>query len=424
LCALLAGPGIVLVVVWMWEAGASAAWMASLGIALLLYAVLVSIVLQEKITHRLRTLSSVVSALREEDYSFRARGTRTMGAFGELAAEINLLADTFQQQRTQTIETTALLAKIVETMDAPLFAFDLDSRLRIINPAGERFLGKTAAASIGVSAEELGMDSPLWNRDESIVTFGSNLERWLLRSTAFRQGGLPHRMLVLLDVSTPLQEEERLAWQRLIRVLGHELSNSLAPIKSIAESLAMRVESLHLDEQMNSDFLRGLGVIKSRAEALHRFVEAYRTLTQLPPPVRTRVSVRALLERVVSLETRVRIHLQGGPEVTLLADSDQLEQMFINLLRNAVEASMENSSNEVTVRWCCDGASVIIDIDDRGRGIANRDNLFVPFYTTKPNGNGVGLVLARQIVLAHSGRLYLEANHDGVGTRAEVVLPL
>ncbi len=420
-CAFLSLPGIVIAIAWMWKSGVGAVTLATVFLLFSLYALLLSMSLSESITHRLRTLSNVTSALREEDYSFRARGTQSGDALGELSTEINALADTLQQQRTQTIEATALLSKIVEVMDAPLFAFDRESRLRLINTAGKRLIGRNTQ-KLDTSAEELGIAPFLNLRDESIVTLASSPAKWMLRRTAFRQGGVPHSLLVLSDVSIPLQEEERLAWQRLIRVLGHELSNSLAPIKSIAESLASRMDSLCLDDEQNRDFRRGLEIIKSRADAIHRFVQAYRALAQLPAPARTEVALRPLLERIVELETRLPVRLQSGPDVTLFADADQLEQMLINLLRNAVEASLDNGSNDVEVSWCRDGTSVSIYIDDHGKGIANLENLFVPFYTTKPEGSGVGLVLARQIAHAHSGTLHLETNPCGIGTRAEVTL--
>src|ERR1700677_1238236 len=372
----------------------------------------------------LQTLSNVVSSLREGDYSFRARGAGTKDAFGELAAEVNALADLLQKQRVRSLEATALLARILEVMHAPLFAFDREDLLQLVNNAGVKLLGLTHARSFGHTARELGLEELLAAPDQSIHSFGAKSTRWLLRKAVFRQDGAPHTLLLLADVSLPLQEEEQIAWKRLIRVLGHELSNSLAPIKSIAGSLLARVDNMQGEDATLRDFRRGLGVVESRADSLHRFVQSYRLLAQLPPPHIKRVQVGPLLERVVLLEQRLQVLLEPGPPLILDADPDQLEQMFINLLANAVDASLANGAQPVRAFWRLDDAVVVVTIEDRGMGIANAENLFVPFYTTKPAGSGVGLALAQQIARAHGGEISLLNRDDGEGARATIRLPL
>jgi signal transduction histidine kinase len=287
-----------------------------------------------------------------------------------------------------------------------------------------KLLGLPHARCFGHTAKELGLEDLLAAPDQSIHSFGARTTRWLLRRAVFRQDGVPHTLLLLADVSLPLQEEEQAAWKRLIRVLGHELSNSLAPIKSIAGSLLMRVDALSGDQADLHDFRRGLGVVESRADSLHRFVQSYRLLAQLPPPKLRPVAIAPLLERVVLLEQRLQVHLDPGPAATLNADTDQLEQMFINLLANAVDASLANGSHPVRATWERNGTGLSVIIEDRGMGIANTDNLFVPFYTTKPAGSGVGLALAQQIARAHGGEIQLENREDGAGARATVLLPV
>ena len=254
-----------------------------------------------------------MSSLREGDYSFRARGAGTHDALGELAAEVNALADLLQKQRVRSLEATALLARILEVMHAPMFAFDRDNVLQLVNDAGVQLLGLPHARCFGRTARELGLENLLAAPDQSIHSFGSKPNRWLLRKAAFRQDGAPHTLLLLADVSQPLREEEQAAWKRLIRVLGHELSNSLAPIKSIAGSLLARVDQMQGDEPTMRDFRRGLGVVESRADSLHRFVQSYRLLAQLPPPQLKQVPVAPLLERVALLEQRVPVQLDAGP---------------------------------------------------------------------------------------------------------------
>jgi two-component system nitrogen regulation sensor histidine kinase NtrY len=421
---LLVAPALLLAGIFIYQKSMSLApALLTIG-SLLIYLAIVAAGLVEGLIRPLQTLANVVSSLREGDYSFRARGAATRDAFGELAAEVNALADLLQKQRVRSLEATALLARILEVMHAPLFAFDRDNLLQLVNNAGVKLLGRTHARSFGHTAHELGLEELLAAPDQTIHSFGGRSTRWLLRKAAFRQDGVPHTLLLLADVSLPLQEEEQIAWKRLIRVLGHELSNSLAPIKSIAGSLLARVDNMQGEDITLRDFRRGLGVVESRADSLHRFVQSYRLLAQLPPPQFRHVPVGPLVERVVLLEQRLAVHLDAGPALVLDADPDQLEQMFINLLANAVDASLANGGGPVSVGWRLDDAWLLVTIEDRGMGIANAENLFVPFYTTKPAGSGVGLALAQQIARAHGGEIGLLNREDGEGARATIRLPL
>src|SRR5271157_824985 len=292
-CLLLALPALIFggILVQREQIGAAPALL--IAACLLLYLVLIAAALIESFVRPLQTLSNVVASLREGDYSFRARGAGSRDALGELATEVNALADLLQKQRVRSLEATALLARILEVMHAPLFAFDRNDLLQLLNDAGLKLLGLPHARCFGRSARELGLEELLAAPDQTIHSFGAKSTRWLLRKAAFRQDGAPHTLLLLADVSLPLQEEEQMAWKRLIRVLGHELSNSLAPIKSIAGSLLSRVDQMSGEEAVLHDFRRGLGVIEGRADALHRFVQSYRQLAQLPPPQLKLVSLAA-----------------------------------------------------------------------------------------------------------------------------------
>jgi len=421
---LLCLPALIFLAIFLYERQIDVVPAILVCVCLLIYVAICASALVDGFIRPLQTLSNVVSSLREGDYSFRARGASSGDAMGELAAEINSLADLLQKQRVRSLEATALLARILEVMHAPLFAFDRQNRLQLINSAGLKLLDRPYARCIGHSANELRLDDWLGAPDQSIRSFAHMPARWLLRKVVFRQDGAPHTLLVLADVSVPLQEEEKTAWMRLIRVLGHELSNSLAPIKSIAGSLLARVESLHGDEFVTNDFSRGLSVVESRADALHRFVQSYRLLAQLPPPRLQTIALGPLMERVTLLQQRLPVQLDPGPPVNLDADPDQLEQMLINLLANAIDASLANGGQPVRASWMSADANAQIMIEDRGLGIANPENLFVPFYTTKSAGSGIGLALAQQIARAHGGEISLVNREDGDGARAIVRLPL
>ena len=393
--------------------------------------------LHDHIVRPLQTLANVVGALREEDYSFRARLAVQNDALGELSLEINTLADLLARHRTGVIETEALLQRVVEEVDIPIFAFDLANKLRLVNSAGERLLQRASPQVLGRSSAELGLESALTCENETLVQLqSSSSARWFVRRSSFRQQGVPHTLVVLSDVSRALREEERRAWQRLIRVMGHELNNSLAPIKSIAGSLNARLSEMSLDDDQRQDFERGLAIIEARAASLNRFLQAYRQLAQMPPPALQRCSISMLVKRVAALESRVRVGVNAGPDVTLIADPDQLEQMLINLLRNAAEAVLEagKSSNgskphgaaspdDVLFTWRLNDNDVLLTIEDSGPGLMNPSNVFVPFYTTKPQGSGIGLVLSRQIAEGHGGSLELANRVEQRGCIVKVRLP-
>lgn len=345
-------------------------------------------------------------------------------SLGELAREVNTLSEELRQQRLGALEATALLSKVMAEIDVAIFAFDSEQRLRVINRAGERLVGISSERALGMTAAELDLADCVVG--ESARTFDRVFRgasgRWGLRRSVFRQGGVPHQLLVISDLSRALREEERQAWQRLVRVLGHELNNSLAPIKSISHSLEELFRREPRAADWEEDMRRGLAVIADRSEALTRFMRDYSRLAKLPKPQLQDVDLGALVRRTVGLESRMKIAVEGGPPVHLRADPDQLEQLLINVLRNAVDAACETGGG-VSVSWARNGTFLKLAIEDEGPGIANAANLFVPFFTTKREGSGIGLVLSRQIAEAHGGSLTLE-NREVRGCRARLILPL
>ncbi len=430
LLAVLAGlPGVALSFVLMAWGGYSARvqWTLGLGLVFFLWATVMA--LSSTVVRPLQTLSNLLAALREEDFSFRARGTRADDPLGLVMREVNALAQTLREQRLGALEASALLRKVMEEIDVAVFAFDAERRLQLVNRAGERTLGRPVERLLGRTADELGLGTALDTTLDASTRRVLELAvpngpfKFEVSGSAFRQHGRPHRLLVLANVSLALREEERLAWQRLIRVLGHELNNSLAPIKSIAGSLGQLLDRPSRPPDWQDDAQRGLAVIGARAESLSRFMEAYGRLARLPPPERQPVSIPTLLHRVAGLETRVPVAVAVGPEVTLRADSAQLEQLLINLLRNAAEASLE-TGGRVAIEWELKAGQVVISVNDDGPGVSSTANLFVPFFTTKPQGSGIGLVLSRQIAEAHGGSLTLQSRVPGPGCRAEIRLPL
>jgi two-component system, NtrC family, nitrogen regulation sensor histidine kinase NtrY len=389
-------------------------------------------VLMEQIIRPLQTLANVVAALREDDFSFRARGGRRNDAMGDLALEINRLVGTLQGQRASALEAMALVEHVMRSMQSPVLAFDPEGRLKLLNAAAERAFGLRLKGALGQSATQLKLEQLLNVGDDEVISLGSEQQavRYVVKKTSFRLRGIPHTLLVLSDVSAALREEERLAWERLIRVLGHEINNSLAPIKSIAGSLRGRLALLNRDFGDTADFERGLEVIENRSESLNRFLQAYRQLMGLPAPKLASVPLMALMQRVALLERRVDVVLAGTADVVLQVDADQIEQALINLIRNAADAALspdvfDGAEPRVEIEWETIGPEVIIEIRDTGPGLTNASNLFVPFYTTKPGGTGIGLVLAQQIAQAHRGSVQLSNRTDGqIGCKADLRLPI
>jgi nitrogen fixation/metabolism regulation signal transduction histidine kinase len=425
--ALLAGvPGAVATALLLWAGSYTPRVTWTVAAAVGVFWLAFALALQGTVVRPLRTLSNLLGALREEDYSFRARGTSGDDALALAMREVNALADTLREQRLGALEATALLRTVMDEIEVAVFAFDGERHLQLVNRAGERLLARPAERLLGSAAGELGLEEALAADPRAVLdlAFPGGVGRWEVNSGAFRQRGVPHRLLVLTDLSRALRDEERQAWQRLIRVLGHELNNSLAAVRSVAGSLEQVLGRTPRAPDWEDDMRSGLSVIASRSESLSRFMDAYGRLARLPPPQKQPVAVAPLLQRLSGLETRVPVHVQPGADVAVAADPVQLEQLLINLIRNAAEASLEAGGQPVEVSWSAlRGGPLEIRVDDRGPGLPDPANLFVPFFTTKPGGTGVGLVLSRQIAEAHGGTLTLENRVPAPGCRARLVLP-
>ena len=427
LLAILAGlPGVAVSMGFLWLGGfaAEVKWTAS--VALLGTWIGLTVAMREHVVRPLGTLANMLAALREGDFSIRARVTDGSDALSLAYMEVNALEEILREQRLGAVEATETLRKVLEEIAVAVFAFGPEQTLRIVNRTGERLLGQPADRLIGKSAAELRLTDALGGVAPRTmeVSFPGGTGRWELRRSVVRQEGYPLQLIVLSDLSRALREEERQTWKRIIRVLSHEINNSLAPIKSISGSLQTMLRRSSLPEGVGDDVERGLEVISSRSEALGRFMASYAKLARLPQPELAPTRVAALVQGVADLETRVGVDVVGGVDVSLQADPDQLEQALINVLKNAVEATLEAEGEFVTIRWLTRSGNLHILVEDDGPGLGDTGNLFVPFFTTKQGGSGIGLVLSRQIAEGHGGTLELENRADGRGARARITLPL
>jgi PAS domain S-box-containing protein len=397
----------------------------TLGLVMACFWLGYSMFVREIVTRPLQTMANLLTALREGDFSTRARGANRDEPLGDVMSEINLLGSVLQEQRLGALEATALLRTVMEEIDVAIFAFDGNSTLRLVNRAGQELLAQPAERILGRQADELDMTDCLTAESARVLnrTFPGGAGRWGMRRTSFREGGLPHSLLVIADLSQPLREEELKAWQRLVRVIGHELNNSLAPIKSIAGSLTTLLRRAQKPSDWEDDLRGGLEIIETRAEGLNKFMQAYARLAKLPPPTKLPIEIGPLLRRIASFETRVAVEVSGGPDIVAQIDAAQIEQAVINLIKNAVDAALETRGG-VRIGWRKTPGSVEIFIEDDGPGIANPQNLFVPFFTTKPAGSGIGLVFCRQIAENHGGALTLENRENALGSVARLRLPV
>jgi two-component system nitrogen regulation sensor histidine kinase NtrY len=410
LAAVIPPAGIALLLAFTSGISTKAIWTIVLVVIVSLF--VATYVLHEQLVYPLRTLSNLVTALREEDYSLRPRGASRDDALGDVLVELDRLRATIQGRKIEALDATALLRAVLAEIDAAIFTFDDASHLRLVNRAGERLLALSSETMIGRTIEDIGLDAIIQNASG----------RWSIRRTTFRENGVPHQLLVIADIRRELREEELHAWQGIVRVLGHELNNSLTPIKSISASMEQLVRRDPLPDDWRDDAARGMRVIATRAEALTRFTRAYAQLARLPRPRRSSIDIAEILTRVAALETRVAVRVAAGPRIGFDADPDQIEQLLINIVRNAADASIETAGG-VDITWQNAGDEIVVEIEDEGLGLGITSNLFVPFFTTKPNGSGIGLVLSRQIAEAHGGTLTLMNRRDGRGAVATLRLP-
>jgi nitrogen fixation/metabolism regulation signal transduction histidine kinase len=424
--AVLAGlPGSATAILLLWTGDYSGKVQWTLAVFIVCAWLGFALAVRERVVFPLQTISNLLGALREGDFSVRGRSPRPDDALGEVMREVNTLGSTLREQRLGALEATALLRTVMSEIEVAVFAFDENRRLQLVNRAGERLLADRSERLLGQTAEGLLLGECLEGPAQSTFqgSFPGGTGRWGVRRTSIRERGLPLQLIVIADLTQALREQELQAWQRLVRVLGHELNNSLAPIKSIAGSLGTILARDPLPFDWRDDMRRGLGVISSRSDSLGRFIGAYARLAKLPRPQLQPLDLSELVSRATSFETRVPVTVEPGPEVTMRGDPDQLEQVLINLLRNAADASLASGGGGISVGWDRDRSMLEIWVKDRGPGLAGTANLFVPFFTTKPGGSGIGLVLSRQIAEGHGGGLTLENRDPGPGCIARLRLP-
>ena len=390
----------------------------------------------QKTQYQFRNLHNLLDAIGQGDYSLRGVATKSTSAYSNLVQSINALADTLHHQRLKSEESYYLLEKIVNQFDGAIIAWDKKDTVLILNTAAAKLLdipcdGEKPIADRSIALpDSLAVAKTMAPCETCVVEdqFGSSHGKYRLHLEQFISGGDIHSLLFMINVSNILREEEKKAWQNLIRVLSHEINNSLAPLSSLSNALQNQVKKRERDPVLASELRDGLSIVENRAKSLQNFIKSYQSIASLPKPENSIVQFDKIIDNLVKLFSDENLRITGEI-INLSADPAQLEQVFINLIKNAIDANKSNAKvhdeeKVVDIHWFQKDSTLKVMVKDVGEGIQNKDNIFTPFYTTKDHGSGIGLVLCQQIVEGHGGYLSIANRKDRPGCVVTIELPL
>ncbi|MCJ8320250.1 MAG: ATP-binding protein [Colwellia sp.] len=413
---------------------------AFLLIVLSLVSTYVVVASKQRSEHQLRTLSNIVEAMIQGDYTLKGR-LQANQALQELLDYINKLSENLSRHKIEAKESRLLLEKIMEQMDAMVFAVNDKGFIVMANLSAQRLLLNIEPSSENFNQQQhhqvklidLVLGEEILKATTGIINFnqGQLSGEHLLTTESFISEGKQHQLYLITNAERLLMEKERNAWQSLLRVLSHEMNNSLTPITAISQSMQQKLQQKMKDGEVienTESLVQGIGIIHERSQSLTAFIASYSQLTHLPQPIKNQIELKPLLTKTTQLfpkcsfEISASIRLGDFESYTIEVDSNQFEQVLINLFKNAVEAMEHLNDKAIQVECLIADNCLKIKIKDQGQGIANINNLFVPFYSTKPLGSGIGLTLSRQILFNHGGTIKL-FNQD-VGAQAIISLPI
>ncbi|MCO7190128.1 ATP-binding protein [Pseudoalteromonas sp. XMcav2-N-2] len=375
---------------------------------------------------RLAQLHSIFSrahwqleAMLQADFSQQIRPHFSSGQVAAFEQQLIALGEQLHRQKSRYNSQIFVIYQLIDKLNTPILVFTEDTRLSYANQAFESLYRQPWQHYKGALATSLGLEETPhgWR-------FISNAQsaRWQLHSSYFFEQGQRHSLLVALDITKALRQKELAAWQQLIRVISHEIRNSLTPVSSLAQSLGERAAS--------SRERQALGVIEQRCQHLQHFVARYGQLSKAIEPQIQPTQLLALFDSVRELfasqhpAQHIELHCQAHQ---CHCDPELLEQVLINLVKNAIEANQaaDPPGQRVELRSYYLSPAVVIEVADEGGGFANLDNVLTPFYSTKPDGQGIGLTLSQHVIESHDGQLEVSNDESGerMGAVIKVTLP-
>ncbi|TKT91756.1 GHKL domain-containing protein [Dyadobacter frigoris] len=385
-----------------------------------------------------RKLIYFLESVRYSDFTINFRADNTMGTtFRELNQQFNEVLEAFRQARAEKEASLQYLNTIVQHIGTGLITFDGTGQVNIINSAALRMLGIYRLQQL----------SELEDKHPRLYELLANLNSGVrelyrtpadqplaLQGASIQMHGKWVRIVVLQNIQTELQQQEVESWQNLTRVLRHEIMNSMTPIVSLVGTMRLIVnediEPSTSNQEAVSDLKEALQTLEKRSKGMMQFVNAYRDFTTLPKPNFATLAVQELLHDVMQLlqtdltAAGVLWQINIKPEtLSLKADSAQIQQVLINLIKNASESFTSQNSRTISINAYITDGVTIIEVEDNGDGIEPEalDNIFIPFYTTKKTGSGIGLSLSRQILQQHGGQLNVRSE-VGKGTVFSLVI--
>ncbi len=382
-------------------------------------------IIHQKTAYQFRSLSNLLDAMTKGDYALRMRQDKPDSALNELITSINKLAEHLSSQRLESVENQLLLDSVIDHVNVSILSIDESGKIHLLNPAARKLLNSSDKIELQTMEKQIEKLKTLPKNQSSVLTleFVNESARYSVHNEYFRSAGLQYRLFLITDIDYLLRKEEDKAWQNLVRVLSHEINNSLTPIASISQMLLKSALDPNRIDNSREDLVKGLELIRNRSLDLREFVNSYNKLNTPPAPNFALTKLSKIADKLSTLFLDDNFVVNSDTEIFINCDSIQLEQVLINLIKNAIEASSQ-CNHSVDMTWSLSKDNCKIIIADKGTGISNIDNLFVPFFTTKPQGSGIGLIFSRQIVEAHNGSLTLNNRNDGPGCIALITLPL
>ena len=369
----------------------------------------------KKIITPFYSLTSLVEAIRLEDYSLRIKDHYHSGVLHTLSQEISELSDDLQQRKQAYDQHTLLIYHLIEQLETPIAIFNHQLQLSHANAAFSQYIEQPWQAKRLVTSESLGLVFKKgWQ-----FTDQEQSERWQIKYSQFVEHEQTYHLVILSNVEELLRVNQQKSWQQIIRVLSHEIRNSLTPIKSLAQTLV----SQELEDTKSKQALQ---VIVDRSISLQEFVNRYGDITKNITLNKSWFNSVEFMKKITVLFPQSTFALDIQVE-SVWGDIVLLKQVLINLIKNGVEANNQNSESYISLTIFSQNnrneKSTVIEVTDNGQGISNIENLFVPFYTTKNQGQGIGLSLSKNIIEQHGGRLTLVNNIDKHGATAKIYLP-